>query len=416
MKTEETKHTSLGFASYLATSFFGAFNDNGFKLLLTCFAMRILPYEMQKTYVPLAGFCFALPYLVCSSYAGWLSDRYRKSSVFVWAKWLELAVMGAGVLFFRLNAVWCLLGVLFLMGTQSAIYSPAKYGYLPEMLNDAELSKENGLTQMFTFIAIIAGTWAGGMIAEVHNENWWIGGLYCVVVALLGVLTSYFIDRTPDGNPDAVLCLNPLKTHLETWRAVSKDPVIILSMLGNTYFWFVAALFQNNLPLHVKYVLLRDDSAVIGYLLGAVGLGIALGALCCGLLSGKRIGYHLIVPSGMLMGAVCIMAGLSGKSLPAAVAASTLLGFFAGMYQLPLSTALQKHSPPDRRGSCLALGNGVDCVSMILAYLLQWLLMSLFRLNASGVFVVLGLITIGVMFYIAFKAPFLARRTLLWRH
>ena len=122
----KSKVKTLGFGSFLATSFFGAFNDNCFKLLLTCCAMSMLPLEAQKTYVPLAGFLFALPYLVCSSYAGWISDRYRKSRVFVWSKWLELLVMGIGVILFKGGAVWLLLGVLFLMGAQSALYSPAQ--------------------------------------------------------------------------------------------------------------------------------------------------------------------------------------------------------------------------------------------------------------------------------------------------
>ena len=168
------------------------------------------------------GFLFALPYLVCSSYAGWVSDRFRKSRVFVWSKWLELLVMFIGVLLFRGGAVWPLLGVLFLMGAQSALYSPAKYGYLPETLDASELSNGNGLTQMFTFLAIIAGTWAGGLVADVHSGKWWIGGMYCVTVAVAGIATSYFIAKTPDGNCNAVFRLNP---DIKDFYAFTKDDV-----------------------------------------------------------------------------------------------------------------------------------------------------------------------------------------------
>ena len=406
----KSKIRTLGFGAYLVTSFFGAFNDNGFKLLLTCCAMQMLPLEAQKTYIPLAGFLFALPYLVCSSYAGWVSDRFRKSRVFVWAKWLELYVMLLGVALFRAGAVWILLGVLFLMGAQSALYSPAKYGYLPETLGADELSNGNGLTQMFTFLAIIAGTWAGGMVAEVHSGKWWIGGVYCVAVAVAGVVSSYLIDKTPDGNPKARFNINPIETHLVTWRAVRRDPVLVLSLFGNTFFWFVAALYQNNLPMHVKYVLQKDDSGVIGCMLGAVGLGIGLGAFVCGRLSRNRIGYHLVFPGGIMMGVVCIVAGIAGRSVLVALLCSCLLGFFCGIYQLPLSTSLQKHSPASRRGSCLALANGVDCISMMLAYAMQWILIKPLGLNASGVFIALGIITIVFVIGLALKAPFLFRR------
>lgn len=401
---------SIGFNAFLGTSFFGAFNDNGFKLLLTCCALQMLPFEQQKTYIPLTGFFFALPYLVCSSYAGWISDRFRKSTVLVWSKWLELVVMGIGALLFKMGAVWSLLIVLFFMGAQSALYSPAKYGYIPETLRNDELSGGNGMTQLCTFIAIIAGTWAGGKIGDVHNGHWWIGGMYCVAVSVLGIATSYFVTHTPDGNPNARFCINPVTTHLETWNVVRHNPVLVLSLFGNTYFWFIAALFQNNLPLHVKYVLHRDDNTAIGYLLGAVGLGIGLGAAVCGKLSRGRIGYNLVLPGGIMMGIVCILTGLLGRTIVLAAVFSGLLGFFAGIYQLPLSTSLQKHSPASRRGSCLALGNGVDCISMISAYVLQWILIRPLCLNASGVFIVLGIITILFVIYLALKAPFLFHR------
>ena len=377
--------------------------------------MRMLPFDEQKTYIPLAGFLFALPYLVCSSYAGWVSDRFRKSRVFVWSKWLELLVMFIGVLLFRGGAVWPLLGVLFLMGAQSALYSPAKYGYLPETLDASELSNGNGLTQMCTFLAIIAGTWAGGLVADVHSGKWWIGGMYCVAVAVAGIATSYFIAKTPDGNRNAAFRLNPVKNHLETWNVVRKDPILVLSLFGNTFFWYVAALFQNNLPMHVKYALQRDEGGVIGLMLGAVGLGIGLGALMCGLLSGKRIGYQLVFPGGIMMGIVCIVAGVAGKSVFMATLCSCLLGFFCGIYQLPLSTSLQKHSPASRRGSCLALANGVDCISMILAYFTQWLLIKVFGIGPAGVFVVLGAIVIVFVTFLALQAPFLFRRTCVWK-
>ncbi len=405
-----------GFCSFLATSFLGAFNDNCFKLMLTCCAMQVLSLDSQKTYVPLAGLLFALPYLLCSNYAGWLSDRYRKSSICVWAKWLELAVMLLGLFFFSIRAVWPLLAVLFLMGAQSAMYSPAKYGYLPETLTQEELSRGNGLTQLCTFIAIIAGTWAGGAAADANEKQWWLGGLYCVMVAAAGIGTSYIINKTPVGNQQAAFQINPAMNHIATWKIVRKYPQLVMALFGNTFFWFVAALYQNNLPMHIKYVLNRNDNTSIGYVLGAVGIGIGLGAAACGMLSGRRIGYHLIIPGGMLMGAACIFAGLFGNTMCTVIIASGMLGFFAGMYQLPLSTAVQKHSPPSHRGSCLALGNGIDCISMILAYLVQWILLKPLGASPSGIFITLGIITLIYVTYLAFKAPFLLKRTHTWKH
>lgn len=408
-----TKHNigcaSPGFRAFLTTSFLGAFNDNCFKLLLTCFAMSILSENAQKNYIPLAGALFAMPYLVCSSYAGFISDRFTKRRVMIWAKWFELFIMLTGLILFRAGAVHALLAVLFLMGAQSALYSPAKYGFLPETLPDTELSKGNGMTQLCTFVAIIAGTWAGGMVSDVHKGAWWLGAFYCVAVALAGVVSSYFTSHTPPGNPNASFLWNPLTTHMRTFRLIRKDPVLILSILGNTYFWFIAALFQNNLPLLVKQEMMRGDKT-LGSLLGAVGLGVGLGCAACGALSQGRIEFGLVIPGGVMMAFSCILMGLLGKFLAPAIFLTAALGFFAGIYQLPLATSLQKHSPAKQRGSCLALGNAVDCASMLLAYAVQWLLIKPFGMSPGNVFIVLGFITAAVLFFMAWKAPSLTKR------
>lgn len=400
----------IGFPAFLTTSFLGAFNDNCFKLLLTCFAMHTLNQSAQHNYIPLSGALFALPYLICSSYAGYISDRITKRRVMIWAKWLELVIMTIGLWLFRVNAVNSLLIVLFLMGAQSALYSPAKYGYLPETLSDTALPSGNGMTQLCTFIAIIIGTWAGGMVSEHHGGDWWIGAIYCVAVAGIGVITSYMTGKTPPGNPNAEFEWNPVATHIRTFNKIKRDPVLILSLFGNTYFWFVAALFQSNLPMLVKYDIMRGDKE-LGFLLGAVGLGIGVGCAACGALSRGKIEFGLVIPGGLMMGLSSILMGILGKWMFTATIFSALLGFFAGFYQLPLSTSMQKHSPPASRGSCLALGNAVDCISMLSAYAVQWILIKPLGLNARGVFVILGAITLVVVIIAAAKVPALARRT-----
>lgn len=407
---EKQKCRSLGFRAFLATSFFGAFNDNFFKLIVTCFALSRLGKEAQDTYVPLAGAMFVLPYLVCSSYAGFVSDRFTKRRVIIWAKWLELAIMVFGVFLFRLGAVNTLLVALFLMGAQSALYSPAKYGFLPETLPDHELPNGNGQTQLCTFLAIIAGSWMGGMISKLHSSNWVLGASYCVLAAAIGIATSYFTSQTPAGDPGAKLQWNPLQTHMQTFRTLRENFILLVSMVGNSFFWFIAALFQNNLPLLVKQEMQAGEQ-ILGLLLGAVGVGIGIGCLTCGLISRGKIAYRLILPGGLATALAAIIMGWLGTTLWAAILCSAALGFFAGLYQLPLATSVQKHSPANSRGSCLALGNAMDCIGMLLAYIVQWLMLNILHLSPSSVFTGLGLITLAGIFALFCWAPFLRKGT-----
>lgn len=402
-------YKTLGFRAFLATSFLGAFNDNFFKLIVTCFALSKLSQDAQNTYVPLTGAMFVLPYLVCSNYAGYVSDRFSKHQVIIWAKWIELAVMLLGMVLFACNAVYMLLVVLFFMGAQSALYSPAKYGFLPETLKESELSRGNGSTQLCTFLAIIAGSWAGGAISRFHSSHWTLGAIYCVVAAALGIATAYFVSPTRGGSPNAKISLNPVSCHLRTLEIVRRNPLLLLAMCGNSFFWFIAALFQNNLSLYVKNEMGAGEQT-LGLLLGAVGLGIGLGCMACGMLSRRSIEYGLILPGGIMTAVMSCMMLLGVHSLFCAVVFTGLMGFFAGIYQLPLATCVQRFSPASQRGSCLALGNAMDCIGMLLAYVMQWILLNAFGLKPSGVFVALGVLTLLVLLVMSYREPVFVRR------
>lgn len=243
---------SMGFKAFLATQFLGAFNDNVFKLLIICSAMNVLSPEASKSYVPLASAVFILPYLLFSGYAGFLADRYSKRQVMIGTKWLEVVIMLLGWWLFWQGAIYWLLPVLFLMGAQSAFFSPAKYGFLPEVLPEKHLPRGNGATQLFTFLAIIFGGWAGGELSEQFKDTLQNAAFFCVLVAILGVVTSYGITRTPSGNRSTRCAIDPLTPHLRTLLEVRRDPLLMTCFLGNTYFWFMGVLFQSNLAVMVK--------------------------------------------------------------------------------------------------------------------------------------------------------------------
>ncbi len=156
---------TLGFWAFIATQFLGAFNDNAFKFLIIGFAMSRLSETASRNYVPMASAMFILPFLVFAGFAGYLSDRFSKKRVMVWTKILEIVIMATGWVFFSQQLEYWLLAVLFVMGAQSTLFSPAKYGFIPETLPERQLSSGNGIVQLFTFLAIIAGGATGPYLA-----------------------------------------------------------------------------------------------------------------------------------------------------------------------------------------------------------------------------------------------------------
>ena len=147
--------TRPGLKAFLWTQFLGAFNDNIFKIVVSFLAMERLG---AINGVSMVGAVFIVPFLLFSGYAGHVADVHSKRSVLVWTKALEIVAMTLAVPALVSGHIGWLLGVLFLMAAQSTFFSPAKYGILPEMLPDKDLSRGNGLLEMSTFMAIILGT------------------------------------------------------------------------------------------------------------------------------------------------------------------------------------------------------------------------------------------------------------------
>ncbi len=406
-----SKLKSPGFIAYLSTQFGGAFNDNLFKLLLICYASNVLVgTSHDKVYVPLAGALFILPFLLCSSYAGYLADRFSKKKVMIGTKVAEIIIMLCGLLLFRAHALYLLLLILFCMGAQSAFFSPAKYGFLPETLPPSDLSKGNGLNQLFTFLAIILGSWAGGALSAWSGEQPHKAAIYCVIIAIFGTIFSFAITPTPQGNPKARFRLDPLTPHWQTFQEMKRDKLLLLSLLGNAYFWFLGALFQLTLVFFAKETLLGDDQ-LVGYLQAAVALGIGFGSFFAGLLSRNKIEYGLILPGGLLTAVFALMLGIWGDARASAFIFTAGLGFCGGFFQLPLVTAIQKRSPRRCLGRYLAAGNALDCLAMIGASVAQWLLLGVLGFRAETVFVCIGILTLAVLVLMAKQAPDLKQRS-----
>src|SRR6201984_726988 len=180
-----------GFFCFFCTQFLGAFNDNFYKIIVTLVALY-MPAAAGggNEYIPLIGGLFILPFLLFSGYAGYLADAYSKRNILVAVKVFEIVAMSLGFLAFFVDRIEPMLVVVFLMGLHSTIFSPAKYGILPEMLPDKDLSRVNGPLEMSAFQAIMPGSSVGGAIYEAWKDRLgWIG-VVLICIAVLGTLTS----------------------------------------------------------------------------------------------------------------------------------------------------------------------------------------------------------------------------------
>src|SRR5688572_4013222 len=203
-----------GFSWMLLAQFLGALNDNIYRWSITFFALDLARQPGSglnpEVLVASIGVALMAPYLVFSNYAGQLADRYSKRSVLIATKSLEIVAMAAALGAFFVGNIIAMIVVLFFMGAQSALYSPAKYGCLPELLPNRDLSRGNALVEMSTFLAIIVGGVLGGTIYETFRDNLPMIGVIVLVISVIGTLCSFGIGRTPPGRTGKIFSWNPV--------------------------------------------------------------------------------------------------------------------------------------------------------------------------------------------------------------
>jgi acyl-[acyl-carrier-protein]-phospholipid O-acyltransferase/long-chain-fatty-acid--[acyl-carrier-protein] ligase len=397
---------------FLWTQFLGAFNDNVFKIVVILLAATAPGRDATRD-VSLAGAMFIAPFLLFSGYAGDIADRFNKRRVLVAMKIFEVVAMALAIPALASGRFPLHMAVLFLMGTQATFFSPAKYGIVPEIVGNDDLSRANGLLEMSTFLAIVLGTAIGGpLVIFWRNQPAWIGaGL--AVVGVAGLVMSLRIPDVPPARPAGRIALNPFG---EMWRAIRRlypDRTLWMTTVGISYFWFLGALLQMALALFGQNAL-HVAEAEISWLLTALAIGIGLGSLAAGRLSGDKVELGLVPIGSIGMGVFSLWLAASPPSFAQAAMALVLLGFFGGWFVVPLNALLQQRPNASEKGRVLAANNVLNTIGIILASATLTVLGDVFALPVTRILVIAGVFTLVSNVYVLAKLPDFFVRFTLW--
>ena len=401
-----------GFLAFFWTQLLGAFNDNFLKIVVSFVALN-LATKGADSYVELIAFLFILPSALFSGYAGHLADVYSKRSILVAVKACEIVIMILACGAFFLGHIEPMLALVFLMGLHAAFFSPAKYGILPEMLQEKDLSRGNGLLEMSTFMAIILGTSVGSAIFSVWKERLPLIGVLMIGIAVLGTFTSLGISRIPASGAAKLLRLNPFAEIADGLRRLRGERTLWLTVLGISYFWFLGALVQINILFFGKE-LLQLDEFHIGLLGTFLAIGIGFGSLAAGRLSGDHIELGLVPLGSVAMGICLGFVALSAPSYPLTAISLVLLGFSAGLFAVPLNALLQHRSGKEEKGQLIATNNFMNTIGMFLAAATHWILKTPLQLSPDTIILLIGLVTLVGTVVILYLLPDYFVRFVLW--
>lgn len=418
--TAEPSESSLkGFWSLFVTQFQGAFSDNVYRtlamFLIIGMALPPFPGDSRELRMSLVGALFALPFILFSMAGGYLADHYSKRAVTIWTKVAEIAIMGVATAALAWNEPFLLLVTVFLMGAQSAFFGPSKYGLLPELLEEKRLSWGNGLIELGTFLAIIAGTIGGGWLFEQFKGSHTWAGVILVALAGAGTLTSFGIRKVPAADPQKRLRLNFIADLWHQMKCIRGDRVLTLAVAGNTYFFFLGALIQQYaIYAYGKDLLGLAEGQITLYLMPAMAVGIGLGSFAAGYLSGKKIEYGLIPLGSLGMTLFGWYLSRPGLGLSSVVTGLALYGFFCGFFIVPIAALIQHRPDRGNKGAVIAASNLLSFVGIFLAAGVFFLLAGVLDLSPRGVFAVTTVMTLVGTVYAMTLVPDSFLRFLLW--
>lgn len=402
----------------LAGQFLGAFGDNFLlaailgPLTFQLLSGRITEQQLN-TQNALFSAVFFIPFILLAPLAGFLNDRLPKTSGLLWGNLVKVLGTALGLVGVWLNAgdfhgshPWQVAGYA-LVGLGACVYSPAKYGVLPEILPATRLVKANGTVEMLTLVAILGGLWGG---AALYDHTRTLTACYTVSIGLYAaaLIFNALMTRTPHNRTASLR--RSVTEFGRSLSALARHPRLSRVLLGCGMFWFAGAVLRSNLQGWGLTTLQAAGIATItNQKLALLKIGLIAGIVGGSLLAGQ---FHKIGELGwarrygVLMAAGILLLGLVSGHAGVAVAVGLLVvtGLTAGLLLIPLNAALQHEGDQTQLGKTIAVQNFVDYFSMLLgAGFLQ--LLTRFNLTPPQVFVALAGTLLALSLTLAFSRP-----------
>ncbi len=421
------------FAPFFWAQFLGAGNDNLFKFAFTVmvtFGTANATGLAPALVVQLIAALFILPFLLFSATAGQLADKYDKAVLIRFVKTLEIVIMAIALYGFTAQSVPVLLLCTFGLGVHSTLFGPVKYAYLPQHLNERELTGGNGMVEMGTFVAILLGNVVGGLLIAVPEAGARYVAWSCMALALLGRLAAQFVPSAPATDAALRINWNPFS---ETWRNLKlahENVAVFRSLLGISWMWFFGAVFLTQFPSFAKDVL-GGNEQVASLLLVVFSIGIATGSLLCETLSRRHVEIGLVPFGAFGMSVFAIDLYFASRSMAhpdtaltltqfAALGANwrvmadlALLALFAGLYSVPMYALIQMRAQPSHRSRIIAANNILNALFMIGSAAMAALLLKA-GATVPQLFLVTGLLNLLVAGYIFLIVPEYLLRFVAW--
>lgn len=407
-----------GFTAYTIMIFLNAFVDLGHKIIIQNTVLKIYEGQTQIILIAVVNALILLPFILLFTPAGFLADKYPKNKVMRASAWAAVLLTSCITLFYYLGWFWPAFSMTFLLAMQSAFYSPAKYGYIKELVGKDRLAVGNGVVQAATTIAILAGIFVYSILFEYSLKDHVFEskseilriiaplGWFLMFNAILELIAAYFLPQKQEMDRDMHFNIKEYRSGeylKKNINAVVNHEIIFLSIIGLSIFWAISQVMIAAFPVYAEETMLVSNTAVIQGMIACAGIGIMIGSLIAGRVSSCHIETGLI-PIGSFGVAACLVMLPLFEAIPLICLTFLFLGMFGGLFIIPLNALIQYHAGELRLGRVLAGNNFIQNVVM-LSFLLLTVVFAYYGIDSIGLFLILSVVAVGGALYTLYKLP-----------
>ncbi len=391
-------------------------NDNIYKFILVFLLIDVYGSEKASNILSGAGAVFVIPFLLFSSAAGILADRYSKKWIITLVKIFEVMIFLGAVYAVKYHNPYALYFFLFCLATHSAIFGPAKYSIIPELVPAEKVPKANGLITSCTYLGIIIGTFLASFLSEITNCQYTTVIFFCCLLAVFGLLNALCMTSTPPQGSQRKIHAFFIKEIFHTLRSCRTKPYLLLVLASSSFFLFVGAFTQLNIiPYSLQGLHLSEIYG--GYLFLCTALGIAGGSYLVGKILKRPIALWIPCMAGFTLAFFLFCLAFISNYLPLTIALLFFLGVAGGMFVVPLDSFIQLACSHETRGQVIAAGNFLGFCGVLLSSILLYVLSSVLGLSAMVGFGIMAVLTLAYTIFLffqlsAFTLPFLVKAIL----
>ena len=381
-------------------NFVGVLNDNFMKhCIIFVSVVWVMPEWMtQSQLIAAVSAALVLPYLLLSPYSGEIAERFEKQKIVRLMKLLELPIVALAGVGFWTESVWVVLLAVLLMGVQSCLYSPAKYGLIRDVEGEKGVAFGSGMFEMMAFLGILIGTVLAAYLSD--HYAWWIVAAVMFGLAIigyylskiLGIVEAQYIEAKAEKQSR-----NPIKFLIQSYKFASQHKGLNKAIYGASLLWLLGGMLQMNVVLHCTKTLGMTNTAS-SLILAMAAIGIAIGCSVTGKLIENRSKKSFIIVG--LLGIIVALNILLSFNLPGWGLGVLIfvVAFCGGMFQVPCLAIVQSADVGEKLGSMLAYLNLLTFIFVLFGTALFSVVTALTSENSIAVFFVMLIITILSVF------------------